>query len=145
MVSLGNVDYSPILPIALNTSYTRGKLDSLSYNQFSVFIYMYVAVDDVMTAMPNMWEIIEIVIPKIQADWKYVAYSLRYQTALVKAFETDSCNSKDACLQLFEDWLCTNNGITPKDWNTLLDRIKAVDNLQAVAENIKVEIISRFS
>ena len=93
-----------------------------------------------MDTKPNMWRIIDIAIPKIKAKWKYVAYSMGYSIPAVSAFEKDSRDSEQSCLNLFEDWLSTQNGVTPKTWCTLLDRIKAVDGLQTAAEDIEKRI-----
>ena len=84
-----------------------------------------------------MWDIISIVIPRIKAKWDYVAYSMKYSISAVNAFKKDSSDSGQSCLNVFEDWLSTPNGITPKTWHTLLDRLKAVDGLQAEAEDIE--------
>ena len=92
-----------------------------------------------------MWDVIKIVIPKIKAWWKYVAYFMKYDTTTVKAIEKDSHNCKDACFHLFEDWLSTKNGITPKTWYTLINQIKDIPELENEAKRIKEEIITMYS
>ena len=92
-----------------------------------------------------MWDIISIVIPKIKAKWDYVAYSMKYSITAVNAFEKDSTDSEQSCLKVFKDWLSTPNGITPKTWLTLLDRIKAVDGLQAEAEDIERKAMAKLA
>ena len=67
-----------------------------------------------MDTQPEIWDLIDIVIPKINAKWDYVAYSMKYGIPAVNAFEKDSHDSKQSCLNLFKDWLSTENGITPK-------------------------------
>ena len=94
-----------------------------------------------MDTKPDMWHIISIAIPRIKAKWDYVAYSMGYGIPAVSAFEKDSRDSEQSCLNLFKDWLCTQNGVTPKTWRTLLDRIKAVDGLQTAAEDIEKEFL----
>ena len=105
----------------------------------SIF-YLHIA-NDVMDTKPDMWHIIDIAIPRIKAKWNYMAYSMGYGILAVNAFERDSRDSEQSCLNLFEDWLSTQNGVTPKTWRKLLDRIKAVDGLQTAAEDIE-KIIS---
>lgn len=87
-----------------------------------------------------MWDLIKIVFPKIKAKWDFVAYILRYSPYDVQAFEKDSRDLDGSCKNLFVDWLTTNNGITPKTWQTLIEQIKAVGGLQQAAENIEKEL-----
>ena len=87
-----------------------------------------------LTKKPEMWPVIKIVIPKIKAKWVHVAYSLQYDISAVKAFMS---SGEDGCMNLFIDWLSTNNGVTPKTWHTLLVHIKDVADLPAVAKKLK--------
>ena len=83
--------------------------------QSNYFIQIFVAgTADVMTTKPEMWDVIQIVFPKIKAKWKYVAHSMRYDCYAVNAFEQDSDDLNERCYELFEDWLTTDRGITPK-------------------------------
>ena len=107
---------------------------------YSHICTMYIAATDVLTTQPEMWDIIKIVFPKIKAQWKYVAYSMKYAPNEVSAFESDSKDCKGGCLNLFTDWLTTDNGITPKIWLTLIEQIKVVDGLQQAAKDIEEEV-----
>ena len=98
------------------------------------------ATTHIMNTKPEMWDVIDIVFPKISGEWKYVAYSMRYTPHEVTTFENDSRNSKGSCLNLFTDWLTTSRGITPKTWHKLIERIKAVEELQNEAETIEEEV-----
>ena len=93
---------------------------------------------------PDMCDLITIVIPKIQAEWEEVAYFLRYDVAAVKAFKKDCHDGKMCCRKLFEDWLESSRGVTPKTWSKLLERIKAVNSLEAASEDIEKELKSLF-
>ena len=93
---------------------------------------------------PKMWDLIKIVIPKIQAEWEYVAYSLQYDVPDVKAFKKDCYDCNKCCQKLFEDWLDSSHGVMPKTWSKLLERIKAVDSLKAASEAIEKELKSMF-
>ena len=88
-----------------------------------------------------MWNLIKIVIPKIKNQWEHVAYSMGYDPGAVDAIDRQ-CNRRldECCENVFKDWLTTNNGCTPKTWEKLIERIKAVDNLAAAAENISTEL-----
>lgn len=92
-----------------------------------------------------MWDLIKIVIPKIKADWKHLAYSLKYDIPTVKAIERDSRDSGHCCEKLFEDWLSTPHGATPKTWHTLLQKIKEVDSLFAAADDIQRELTTKLT
>ena len=90
-----------------------------------------------------MWDLIKIVIPKIKANWKHFAYSLGYDTPTVKAIQSDCRDCGTCCENLFEDWLSTEHGVTPKTWHTLLWKIKQVDSLCAAADDIQRELSSK--
>ena len=92
-----------------------------------------------------MWDLIKIVIPKIKADWEYLAYSLKYDIPTVKAIERDCRDSGHCCKTLFEDWLSTDHGATPKTWHTLLQSIEEVESLLAAADDIKKELSRKFT
>ena len=94
---------------------------------------------------PDMWKLIKIVIPKIQAEWEEFAYSMQYDVNMVKTIRKDCTNSEICCKKLFEDWLTTSRGIAPKTWYTLLERIKEVTSLQSVAEAIEKELEVAFT
>ena len=78
-----------------------------------------------------------IVIPRIAADWKNVAYSMGYEYNAVKAIEKESHYEIEECCQnLFAKWLkkCDST------WEALLRYIKDVDNLVAAAEKIEKDL-----
>ena len=91
---------------------------------------------------PKMWDLISIVTPKVKASWGTLAYSMGYDIEDVKAWETDYKESNDRCRRLFETWLSGGDGCTPKTWGKLLERIKAVNELNAAADEIKEELLS---
>ena len=87
-----------------------------------------------------MWDLIKIVIPKVKAEWEYVAYSMEYDIATVKAIKKDCRDDKECCKTLFEDWLYTDRGVAPKTWSTLLQKIRDVDSLAAAVDDIKSQL-----
>ena len=95
---------------------------------------------DLMDARPKMWDIIKIVFPKIKAQWKFVAFSMKYDILEVNGFENDSSNLNESCLELFKNWLQTDRGITPKTWCKLIERIKDVEGLKQAADSIEEEL-----
>ena len=87
-----------------------------------------------------MRELINIVIPKVKASWVELAYSMGYNVNAVRGFREDGRDSDEKCCQLFEDWLTTRQGRTPKTWQTLLQCIEQVNKLTAAVEEIKEEL-----
>ena len=61
---------------------------------------------------------------------------------MMSGFEGDGRNLHEQCRKLFEDWLTTGQGCTPKTWETLLQRIKRVSELSAAVEEIEKELIN---
>ena len=92
-----------------------------------------------------MWDLIKIVIPKVKAEWEYLAYSMEYNIATVKATKKDCSDSEECCKTLFEDWLSTDHGAAPKTWSTLLQKIRDVDSLAAAVDNIKGQLRRKFT
>ena len=88
-----------------------------------------------------MWELIEIVIPKIEAEWRNLAYCMRYTPQEVNAFKKDSQDLQECCVKLFENWLTTSHGPKPKTYETLLNHIKKIGKLVTISDTIKEELI----
>jgi len=90
-----------------------------------------------------MWDLIKIVIPKIQAEWEDVAYCMGYDVNFVAATKEDFSNSDKRCRHILTDWLRTSRGPAPKTWQTLLSKLKDVENLKAAVERIEKELIEQ--
>ena len=88
-----------------------------------------------------MYELTEIVIPKIMTHWKRLAYRMRYSFRDVEAFDKEGRNLHECCEKLFGNWLETGHGPTPKTYKTLLQHIKNIDELTAASEEIERELI----
>ena len=89
---------------------------------------------------PEMWDLINLVIPKVKASWINLAYSMGYSVNAVRGFEGDGRSLDEQCRKLFEDWLTTGHGCTPKTWQTLLQRIKRVNGLTVAADEIMEQL-----
>ena len=61
-----------------------------------------------------MWDLINIVIPKIKASWVNLAYCMGFDIDDVRGVEADSKDSGDRCRKLFENWLAGPGAHTPK-------------------------------
>ena len=87
-----------------------------------------------------MWELTNIVIPRVKAHWEKLAYRMEYSIGEVKGFDRDGRDLHDRCEKLFGNWLETGHGPTPKTYQTLLKCIKDVDYLNSVSEEIDAEL-----
>ena len=88
-----------------------------------------------------MFELTEIVIPKIKAEWERLAYRMRYTTQEVKAFKRDSQDSAECCTNLLDDWISTGHIPIPKTYQTLLKYIRKIDKLTTASETVEKELI----
>ena len=89
----------------------------------------------------QMHELTQVVIPKIRAKWKDLAYCMRYNHSDVEAFWEDSKDSTGCCNKLFVNWTTTKHDPKPKTYQALLNYIDKVDSLAATSEAIKKELI----
>ena len=95
---------------------------------------------DLLTAV-QMYELIEIVAPKIMDKWEQLAYCMTYEPGEVEAFKKDTNDLTECCMELFSNWLTTDHGPMPKTYQTLLNHVKKVSDLAAASETIKKELI----
>ena len=99
-----------------------------------------------LNLVPQMGDLNMIVVPRISAEWEDVAYALRYEILAVKFIKSKHNNDpQKCCKELLTDWLTTNNGVGPKIWSTLLDKLKNIGELTAAREKIKEELIEMYS
>ena len=91
---------------------------------------------------PAWWKVNTIVIPNIMSHWKDVTLiSLQYDASMVERLEKQyTSDDKMCCTKLFDDWLNSENGVSPKTWQTLLTQLNEVEGL---ADKVK-EIIKRL-
>lgn len=97
-----------------------------------------------MYAEPEIGQLNYLVVPRIKAYWKDVAYRLGYKIHTVQAIkESNKGNPKGCCLEFFENWLTTKNGASagPKTWSTLMDALEKVEELAAVREEILKDLL----
>jgi len=68
-----------------------------------------------------------------------------YDPHAIKAIHLESYDLKDCCRKLFENWLSTSHGPTPKTWKTLLEKIRDVDELSSSTDEIEEMLFKRFT
>ena len=79
----------------------------------------------------------EIVVPRIAANWSIVADYLEYEVEY-KQLIRENCrdNPQRCCVQLLEDWLSSNRGVSPKSWSKLIEILRKIKILIATTEKI---------
>ena len=89
-----------------------------------------------------MCDLNKIVVPKVSAEWEDIAFELGYEISVVKQIGAKHKEDpKKCCKELFKDWLGTNNGVKPKIWETLLDKLKEIEDLHSITEDIMEKLI----
>jgi len=90
---------------------------------------------------PKMKHLINIVVPRIAAYWRDVAFNLDFSISAVQIISKKFPNDPvSCCKELFEEWLISSEGIEPKIWSTLLTSLKPIKNLRAAIEEIEKEL-----
>ena len=90
--------------------------------------------------------LLKFVIPRIAFIWKTVADFLDYEINTIKMIaekHRDVCEK--CCDGLFRDWLSTNHGAAPKTWNTLMARLKEIDELATAISDIEKDLNTFYS
>ena len=91
----------------------------------------------ILTLEPLMHDLNRIVVPKVSAEWEDIAYALQYDIPTVQQISVKHReNPTKCCKELFKNWLSTCNGAKPKIWQTLLDKLKEIEELHGVTEHI---------
>lgn len=89
---------------------------------------------------PTMRDINRYIIQRISAHWEDVAYALEYTIPYVERIKNDYKDSRKCCKELFKNWLTTEHGAEPKTWETLLARLKEVEELASVCDDIPIQL-----
>ena len=83
----------------------------------------------------------KIVIHRIAASWEVVADYLEYEPEdkqLIRKKKHD--DPEGCCVELLEDWLYSDRGISPKSWIVLVNTLKEIKRLTATTEKIVKEL-----
>ena len=89
-----------------------------------------------------MHDLIKIVIPKVSAEWKYIAYALGYEVSAVNRIRSKhNQDPTKCCEEVFEDWLGTSE--KPKIWRILLRSLIEVEQLGSATKEIIEKLIQR--
>ena len=92
-----------------------------------------------------MKDLILIVIPLLKAEWKDVAFLLNYKPTTINSIkQSQHDDPKKCCRELFEDWLETKHGVSPKHWGTLLNTIAESEDFTKTVEDILEQLEKKF-
>ena len=84
----------------------------------------------------------KLVIPKINYCWSKVADFLEYPLEKKKEIEVNKfCDPYNCCAALLEDWLSSDEGVTPKTWCKLLSVLKEIPELSNAAHTIEERLL----
>ena len=79
----------------------------------------------------------QLVIPRIAEHWELIADYLKYKVEFINLIkEKKFTGNIDCCVTLFEDWLSTNNGASPKTWSTLIKVLREIKPLASTTVEI---------
>ena len=92
-----------------------------------------------------MHDLNRIVVHKVSAAWEDIAYALQYDIPTVERISV-KCqdNPTKCCKELFKNWLTTDDGAKPKIWQTLMDKLKEIEELVGVTEDIMKRLIQMY-
>ena len=113
----------------------------------SYFLYVsvnYFSGSSILFQKPQIMDLNRYVIPKIAGEWEDLAYALYFDTAKVKFIKINNRgDSRKCCQELFKVWLSTDQGVSPKIWATLLNQLKQIEELAAIEEHIRQELLQK--
>ena len=79
----------------------------------------------------------EVVVPRIAADWSIVADYLEYEVEYKRMIKEECQNDPvKCCVELLEDWLSSDRGVSPKSWSKLCKVLSEIKSLTAATESI---------
>ena len=88
-----------------------------------------------------MIHLVNIVLPKIAADWKLVAINLRFENSAIRIIQQRGRDDpENCCLEMLTDWVTKDHGVGPKTWATLLCALKNIRKLTNACNEIEKEI-----
>ena len=92
---------------------------------------------------PTMKQLLISVVPRVAAEWDKIAHYLEFTIPAIKIIQQKYRNDpKECCYHLLEEWINSNQGVTPKNWSTLLSIFKQIEHLTSVCNEIEKDLIS---
>jgi len=101
------------------------------------------ALSSILTQKPTMRQIKKVVVPRIKAYWSDVGLFLGFEPYTISGIKEEANNDLNKSIEmLFNKWLNSSKGNSPKTWDILIHCIENVDDLTQAAEEIKEELKS---
>ena len=63
----------------------------------------------------------------------YLEYEVMYKQVIKERCHNDP---EKCCVELLEDWLSSDRGVSPKSWSRLIEALKGIKSLTATTEKI---------
>ena len=87
-----------------------------------------------------MKDLIDIVIPRVAAEWTTVAHHMDFEVYEIEIIRKKHRDDPEKCCEeLFDRWLKQNHECD-KNWKVLLDILKKIRKLTAATEQIKKKL-----
>ena len=88
-----------------------------------------------------MKQLLTSVVPRIAAKWDRVAHYLEFSIPSIQTIQRQYRDDpEECCYHLLEKWISTDQGVTPKNWTTLLSVLKQIKALTSVCNEIKKDL-----
>ena len=88
-----------------------------------------------------MKQLVISVVPRIATEWNSVAHCLEFTIPSIKIIRKKCRDDPEECCRtLLEEWISTDQGVTPKNWTTLLSVLKQIEGLTRACDKIKKEL-----
>ena len=90
---------------------------------------------------PTMKQLLISVVPRIATEWDKVAHYLEFSISTIKIIRRQYRDDpKECCYRLLEEWISTDEGVTPKNWDTLLSTLKQIRELTSICSDIEKDL-----
>ena len=83
----------------------------------------------------------ELVIPEVCYCWKTIADFLEYPLAKKEIEEKQRDDPRKCCVELMENWLNSDWGVTLKSWCNLLSVLKQITDLSNTAHSTEQHLL----
>ena len=88
-----------------------------------------------------MKQLLTSVVPRIAAEWDKVAHCLEFSIPAIKIIQQQyRGDPKECCFHVLEEWINTNEGVSPKNWATLLSVLKQIKELTSTCSEIEKDL-----
>ena len=88
-----------------------------------------------------MKQLLTSVVPRIAAEWDEVAHYLEFSIPTINFIRRQYRGDlKECCCHLLKEWISTDEGVTPKNWATLLSVLKQIKELTSACSEIEKDL-----